>query len=42
MTSLVPKIWQVLLLAAALGPVFMLYQHPDFLWMRASQAWSCF
>ena len=31
-----------ILVAAALLPVFMMYQHPDFLWMLASQAWSCF
>lgn len=41
MTSLRPKIWQVLLMATAVVPVFMLYQHPDFLWMLATQAWSC-
>jgi hypothetical protein len=36
------KIGYGLLFAAALTPIFMLYQHPDFLWMLASQAWSCF
>jgi hypothetical protein len=36
------KVVSGLLLAAALVPIFMLYQHPDFLWMLASQAWSCF
>ena len=42
MTPMRHKIGYGLLLAVALAPIFMLYQHPDFLWMLASQAWSCF
>ena len=42
MTPMRHKIGYGLLLAAASAPIFMLYQHPDFLWMLASQAWSCF
>ncbi len=36
------KLWHSLVLAAVVVPVFMLYQHPEFLWMLASQAWACF
>jgi hypothetical protein len=42
MTPIRHQIGLGLLMAAAMVPVFMLYQHPDFLWMLASQAWSCF
>jgi len=42
MTPIQHKIGYGLLMAAVLVPIFMLYQHPDFLWMLASQAWSCF
>ena len=42
MTPIQHKIGYGLLMAAVLAPIFMLYQHPDFLWMLASQAWSCF
>ena len=42
MTSMRHKLWHGLVVAAALVPVLMLYQHPDFLWMLATQAWSCF
>ena len=42
MTPMRHKIGCGLLVAAALVPIFMLYQLPDFLLMLASHAWSCF